>query len=57
MFGDPSLVGFKKSCGKTDRQTDKQTAVKTVPPPLPSVWIITTQAGLHKQFTVRLSSL
>jgi len=27
-FGDTSCIGFELSCGQTDRQTDRQTAVK-----------------------------
>jgi len=41
QFGDPSCIVFEISAGKKNRQTDRQTAVKNLPTPLPWARIIT----------------
>jgi len=45
-FGD--LHRFLRYRAETDRQTDRQTPVKILPPRLPSAWVITTAAAAIK---------
>jgi len=41
---------FEISCGKTNIQTDRQTPVKTLPPRLPSLWVINVNVIVNAPF-------